>query len=229
MNHKHKRKGALWGMPFNPGAPYRFRTHSKLGNQMSSELDIRKLLKMRTDLEERVEQLQTEITDLKAAMSEIDKAIVGQGFRQPTTVFQPLKPMEAGPVEPKPFEPRLPEPQTDGSAIQAKDGTVLGRVQITNEMIVFTPREGLTFITSTPPFQSFLIDRVLANMKTTDETRATSGEIAPDQVLNYQVVADGEAITSLVVHNYGGERRLREIQSSLRWSLDKMYDKMRRG
>lgn len=196
---------------------------------MSSEADIRKLLKMRTDLEERVEQLQTEITDLNVAMSEIDKAIVGQGFRQPAAAFQPLKPVEAKPAEPKPSEPRPPEPQTDGSAIQAKDGTVLGRVQITDDTIVFTPREGLTFTTSTPPFQSFLIDRVLANMKTTDEARAASGEIPPDQVLSYQVVADGEAIVSLTVHNYGGERRLREIQSSLRWSLDKMYDKMRRG
>ena len=216
-------------MPFNLGAPSRFRTHSKLGNQMSSESDIRKMLKMRADLEERVEQLQTEIKDLKAAMSEIDKAIVNQGFQQPTAMSNLFKPMEAKPAEPQPLEPRPPEPQTDGSAIQAKDGTVLGRVQVTNEMIVFTPREGLTFTTSTPPFQSFLIDRVLANMKTTDETRAASGEIAPDQVLSYQVVADGETIVSLSVYNYGGERRQREIQSSLRWSLDKMYDKMRRG
>ena len=196
---------------------------------MSSEADIRKLLKMRTDLEERVEQLETEIEDLKAAMSVIDKTLVGQGFQQPAAAFQPLKLAEPKQPEPKPQEPRPPEQQLDGSAIQAKDGTVLGRVQITDNSIVFTPREGLSFTTTTPPFQSFLIDRVLANMKTTDEARAASGEIAPDQVLNYQVAADGEAIVSLTVHNYGGERRLREIQSSLRWSLDKMYDKMRRG
>ena len=50
---------------------------------MSNESDIRKLLKMRADLEERAEQLQTEVDDLKVAMAEIDKAIVQQGFRQP--------------------------------------------------------------------------------------------------------------------------------------------------
>ena len=117
----------------------------------------------------------------------------------------------------------------DGSSIQAKDGTILGRIQISENSFAFTPREEIIFNTSTPPFQSFLIDRVLANMKTTDETRAAKGEITPDQILSYKVEVDGEVIKSLIVSNYGGERRLREIQSSLRWSLDKMYDKTQRG
>ena len=196
---------------------------------MSSESDIRKLLKMRADLEERTEQLQIEIEDLKLAMAEIDKAIVKQGFQQPSPAFQAMKPTEQKPEEHKQPTTVTPETTTDGSSIQAKDGTILGRVQVNDDTIVFTPREGLTFMTSTPPFQSFLLDRVLANMRTSDETRAATGEITLEQVLSYEVEADGETIKTLTVHNYGGERRLREIQSSLRWSLDKMYDKMRRG
>jgi hypothetical protein len=195
---------------------------------MSNESDIRKLLKIRTDLEERSEQLQIEIDDLKAAMAEIDKAIIGQGFRQPSA-FQSMKLPEAKPEEPKPQEAQAHEMITDGSSIQAKDGAILGKVQLTDNTLIFTPREGLNFTTSTPPFQSFLLDRVLANMKTTDESRAATGEITPEQVLSFTVEADGEVIQALTIRNFGGERRLREIQSSLRWSLDKMYDKMRRG
>ena len=198
---------------------------------MSNESDIRKLLKIRADLEERAEQLQTEVDDLKVAMSEIDKAIVQQGFRQPGAGFQPMK-LETKKEEPKTVERPSevqPEPQVDGSSIQAKDGTVLGRVKITGDDIVFTPRDGLSFTISTPPFQSFLIDRVLANMRTTDEARAATGEITPEQVLSYKVEADGEVIKSVSIRNVGGERRLREIQSSLRWSFDKMYDKVKRG
>jgi len=196
---------------------------------MSSETDIRKLLKMRADLEDRVEQLQTEIADLKVAMVEMDKAIIQQGFRQPSPAFQAMKPPETKHEEYKPQETKTLEPITDGSSIQAKDGTILGKVQLTDDTIIFTPREELNFTTSTPPFQSFLLDRVLTNMKTTDESRATTGEITPEQVLSFNIEADGETIKVLTIHNYGGERRLREIQSSLRWSLDKMYDKMRRG
>lgn len=199
---------------------------------MSSEQEIRRLLKMRADLEERVERLREEIDDINVAMAEIDKMIVGQGFRQPSA-FQPMKAPEAKPAEkpqaPKPQEVKAPDTVADGSSIQAKDGTALGRVQLTDDTIQFTPREGLAFTITTPPFQSFLLDRVLANMKTTDEARAATGEITPEQVLSYSVDLDGETIRGLLIRNYGGERRLREIQSSLRWSLDKMYDKMRRG
>jgi len=196
---------------------------------MSSESDIRKLLKMRVDLEERTERLQTEIEDLKLAMTEIDKAIVKQGFRQPSPVFQSMKPVEPNPEEHRQPVAATTETIADGSSIQAKDGTILGRVHVDDDTIVFIPREGLTFMKSTPPFQSFLLDRVLANMRKTDEVRAASGEITLEQVLSYKVEADGEIIKSLNVNNYGGERRLREIQSSIRWSLDKMYDKLRRG
>jgi hypothetical protein len=203
---------------------------------MSTESDIRKLLKMRADLEDRVQQLQIEVNDLNMAISELDKAIVTQGFRQPgqnsASGFQAMKMPEVKQAEKpvaKPVDTVSVEPVTDGSSIQAKDGTILGRVHLADETIVFTPREGLNFTTSTPPFQSFLIDRVLANMKTTDEARAATGEIIPEQVLSYDIVAEGEVIKGLTIRNYGGERRLREIQSSLRWSLDKMYDKMRRG
>lgn len=196
---------------------------------MSSESDIRKLLKMRVDLEERTERLQTEIEDLKLAMTEIDKAIVKQGFRQPSPVFQSMKPVEPNSEEYRQPVAATTETIADGSSIQAKDGTILGRVHVDDDTIVFTPREGLTFMKSTPPFQSFLLDRVLANMRKTDEVRAASGEITLEQVLSYKVEADGEIIKSLNVNNYGGERRLREIQSSIRWSLDKMYDKLRRG
>ncbi len=199
---------------------------------MSNESDIRKLLKIRADLEERAKQLQIEVDDLKGAMEELDKAIVQQGFQQPDTGFQPMKLADVKKEEPKSIErphEAKPESHVDGSSIQAKDGTVLGRVQITGDDIIFTPREGLSFTTSTPPFQSFLIERVLANMRTTDEARAATGEITPEQILIYNVEAEGEVIKSVTVRKVGGERRLREIQSSLRWSLDKMYDKMKRG
>jgi hypothetical protein len=196
---------------------------------MSSESDIRKLLKIRADLEERAEQLQTEIDSLKVAMIELDKVIVMHGFKQPESAFQ--TPTQTETKLTVTAEPKVEvlEASADGSSIQSKDGTILGKVQVSEDTLIFTPREGLNFLTSTPPFQSFLIDRVLANMKTNDESRAATGEITPDQVLSYQVEADGEVMKSLHVQHYGGERRLREIQSSLRWSLDKMYDKMRRG
>jgi hypothetical protein len=63
-------------------------------------------------------------------------------------------------------------------------------------------------------------------MNATDEGRATSGELSPDETLSYDVITDGERILQIVIRNYGGERRLREIQSSLRWAFEKMHEKL---
>jgi hypothetical protein len=182
---------------------------------MSSEEETRRLLGIREDLEARIDRLQVELDDLRTALAEIDRYIARQGFRQPTPVR----------VE----RPQPEEDQLDSVSVRSKDGTVLGRISVEEDEIYFTPREGMSFTSSIPPFQSFLLDRVFDNMRATDEGRVTEGELTPEEVLSYEVSTEGDRITGIRVSNYGGERRLREIQSSLRWTFDKMYEKLRQG
>lgn len=116
--------------------------------------------------------------------------------------------------------------EEDLSSVKSRDGTVLGTLRVDGTVIVFEPRRDLVFTTDIPPFQSFFVDRVLSNMRSTDEGRVTAGEISPEEILSFDVQTDGDRIIRVVVRNYGGERRLREIRSSLRWALDKMYEKI---
>ena len=59
--------------------------------------------------------------------------------------------------------------------------------------------------------------------------RDRHGELDPSEILEYEVEEEEGRLSSLIIHNYGGERRLREINSSLRWTFDKMYDKITQG
>jgi hypothetical protein len=180
---------------------------------VSGEDETRKLLKFREDLDNRIRRLEGEIGDLQKAIAEIDKTIVRQGFRKP--------------VPPKDEERPVVEDEGDGRiSVKSKNGTTLGHLQVEDEMIVFNPVNSLVFTVSIPPFQSFFLERVLGNMKATDEGKAAGGEVPPGEVLSFEVATDGERITSITIRNYGGERRLREIQSSLRWAFDKMYEKL---
>jgi hypothetical protein len=174
-----------------------------------SEEETRRLLKMRDDLVARIARLQGEMGDLRKALTAIDRLIARQGFRQPTQEM----------VEDE-------EEWRSVASVKSKDGTVLGSLQIEENEIRFVPREDLDFSTSIPPFQSFLIERVFENMRSSDEARTADGEIAPEQVLSYDVITEGDKIMSLNVRNHGGERRLREIRSSLRWTFDKMFEKL---
>ncbi len=196
---------------------------------MSNEQETKKLLGFRESMEQRILELEQEIKDLQKAMEEIDKLIVNTGFRTFATADtlvqdKPVKPQKESVSAP------IPEDELeDLMNITSKDGTILGTVQVEEHTIIFTPAVTFEFTVDIPPFQSFLIDRVLENMRKTDQERSTNGELDPDEILEYSVEDQDGKISLLTIRNYGGERRLREINSSLRWTLDKMYDKLTQG
>ncbi len=198
---------------------------------MSEEQETKRLLQFKETMEQRMAELEAEAADLRAAMAAIDKMIVAEGFRTPTApkaAPQP-KPRTETPQPTPQAETLQPESFEEGMSITSKDGTVLGRMNVEGKDLLFEPQPEYKFKTDIPPFQSFLVERVLANMSSTDRERAANGEIDQSEILEYEVKEEDGVLKELHVRNYGGERRLREINSSLRWTFDKMYDKIRQG
>jgi hypothetical protein len=194
---------------------------------MSNEQETKKLLGFKESMQKRLLELEQEINDLQTAIEEIDKLIVNTGFRTFATADALINLEQS---KPKIETPQLESEETqDQLSITSKDGTILGTLRMEDHTMVFTPAESFEFTTDIPPFQSFLIERVLENMRKTDQERSTDGELDPAEILEYEVQDQDGKITSLTITNYGGERRLREINSSLRWTLDKMYDKITQG
>jgi hypothetical protein len=192
---------------------------------LSTESDTKKLLEYRGAMEARLAELEQEIIDARRAIAVIDKMIVAEGFRTPA-----VPPKAAAPKPPAggPQDEAVPR-EGEATSITSKDGTVLGKLTVEGRSLVFRPQPEHGFTVEVPPFKSFLVDRVLANMSATDQERAANGEIAVEDTLSYDVREEDGRILEITVANYGGERRLREISSSLRWSFDKMYEKLRQG
>lgn len=184
---------------------------------MSSETDTKKLLKFRQSMEIKINELEHEIKQLKIAIMRIDRNIVMQGFKQPT-----VPPIQKY-ITPKPIV------SEESASVTSKDGTLLGKVQVEGKDLIFQPIPKFEFYEDVPPFRSFFVERVLENMKSTDQERAGNGDIEVGDILDYFIeIAEGRII-SVFIKNYGGERRLWEINSSLRWTFDKMYENVRRG
>jgi len=198
---------------------------------LSEEQETKRLLQFRETMEQRMAELEAEAADLRAAMAAIDKMIVAEGFRTPTApkaAPQP-KPRTETPQPTPQAETLQPESFEEGMSITSKDGAVLGRMNVEGKDLLFEPQPEYEFKTDIPPFQSFLVERVLSNMSSTDRERAADGEIDQSEILEYEIKEEDGVLKELHVRNYGGERRLREINSSLRWTFDKMYDKIRQG
>lgn len=196
------------------------------------EDETRALLRLRDELERRVMRLQRELEDSRRALTLIERMIVRRGFQKPALVEE--EEGEEGGEEVK-VEGGMEAGEGvtvevggvgEGLPIRGRDGTLLGRLRVEERDLYFYPREDLPFTESIPPFHPFLIERVLAGMRASDEDRASRGEITPDEVLSFEVSTEDGRLKMLAIHNYGGERRLREIQSSLRWAFEKMYEKL---
>ena len=48
----------------------------------------------------------------------------------------------------------------------------------------------------------------------------------PDKVFSYNVIREGELVREILIRNYDDER-LKELKSSIRWTFEKMYEKMK--
>jgi hypothetical protein len=84
--------------------------------------------------------------------------------------------------------------------------------------------EDEAFNVKTPPFQQFLIERVLSKMQEKDQEAVAKKELPQDKALAYELILDGDTLKEIQIRNLTADR-LRELRSSTHWTLEKMHEK----
>jgi hypothetical protein len=105
-------------------------------------------------------------------------------------------------------------------------GDLLANLHVAKDSMQVVLAKDKEFNINTPPFMSFLVERVLAKMQEKDREAAGTGEIAPDRIISYNIARDGDTIREITIRNIEPDR-LRELKSTIRWTLEKMYEKMK--
>jgi hypothetical protein len=100
----------------------------------------------------------------------------------------------------------------------------LAIIYVDKEALHVMPDESKKFSVSTPPFQAFLVERVLAKMQDKDSELVRAGQLTQDKMFAYNIVSEGDLIREIILKNVD-EERLKELKSSIRWTLEKMYEK----
>jgi hypothetical protein len=102
---------------------------------------------------------------------------------------------------------------------------MVGSGYVTSDTVVIVPDEKLGLRTSTPPFESFLIRKVLDEIREADTERAGKGEIRPDQILAYDVEDEDSLLKRVIVRNYGDSDRLNRVIRAAAWTFMVMSQK----
>jgi hypothetical protein len=200
---------------------------------------IKGIVALKQRLEKRIIRLDAETKELQATLDTVNSILLEKGFKRVT-----IKDAEAAmaaatkesTVQPKQEAASLKESKPTGymggepeNVIPLKtlneESLAIIYIEKDNSIHVL-PDESKHFSVNTAPFGNFLVERVLAKMQDKDKELVRLKQLTPDKMFSYNIVHEGDLIREIVIRN-ADEERFKELKSSIRWTLDKMYEKMK--
>ena len=182
---------------------------------------IKKIAKLREILEKRVEEMETELDGLKTLLNLIDTTLVQQSFKRaelPKNIqsLTKIEPSKESPIK----------QGKKGIPLKTVTGDLLAQIYSEKEVVNINLPEDKKFDINIPPFTSFFLERVLAKMLEKDKEDVEKGKLDPDKIISYTIKQDGNILKEITIKNLRAERS-RELKSSIRWTLEKMFERMK--
>ena len=198
---------------------------------MSADAErIKRLIEFKKKLQDKIEKLSSELKDSQAMLETLDSILLEKGFRHPQVTEESTKtgvlPATESVGEGEPSSPQPHVELENVTPLLTTAGELLANLHVTQDQLRVVLAEDKDFNFNTPPFTHFLLERVLLKMQERDNELARAGQLSPDKILCYNIVREGDIIREIDINNTDPER-LKELRSSIRWTLEKMYEKMK--
>jgi len=207
-----------------------------------ADSETQRLAQLKKYLEEKMEALQRELDSLKTIGELVDRELVEKSFRRGTgepvataipvrrPLVRPVAPTAAVATTPTaeaqaPATPTIAAMPNERKVELVYRGRNVGVAFVSTDTVRIIPDEKLGLKTTTPPFESFLIRKVLDEIRETDTERAGRGEIRPDQILAYDIVEENALLKQITIRNYGDQDRLNRIVRASAWTYMVMAQK----
>jgi hypothetical protein len=191
---------------------------------------VKRLVAFKEKLSKEIEELEAELKDAQAMLETVNSILLEKGFKHPEITKEPVKKEEPQPKQEIPieFEPVAePAPLAENVlTLKTGSGEMLAILYVDENSLRVLPAGDKNFSVNTPPFTQFLVERVLVKMQERDSELVRTGQLPPDRIFSYNIIREGDIIREVHVKNVDADR-LRELKSSIRWTFEKMYDKMK--
>jgi len=196
---------------------------------------MKSMIAFKKRLEEQLEKLTMETIEVQAALDAVNQILLEKGFKRGDIKEVPLAPatMPQEIVLPKhELEPPKSTPtqqHTEPESViplKTMADEPLALMYFDKQTIHVLPDESKNFSVNTPPFSNFLVEKVFAKMQEKDKELVRLGQLATDKMFSFNVVREGDLIREIIIKNVDDER-LKELKSSVRWTFEKMYEKMK--
>ena len=207
---------------------------------------MKSLIALKKRLEEQLEKLTAESKEVQAALDTVNGILLEKGFKrgdmkEVSETLAPPVPEEVvlpkqEPEPPKTVVQHAPDASKPAPQRMLEQESVIPLKTMAEEplaLIFFDkqamhvlPDESKNFSVSTPPFNNFLVEKVFAKMQEKDSELVRTKQLSADKAFSYSIVPEGDLIREIIIRNVD-EERLKELKSSIRWTFEKMYEKMK--
>jgi hypothetical protein len=196
---------------------------------------MKSLIAFKKRLEEQLEKLTAETKDVQESLEVVNTILLEKGFKRgdikevSTAEVPVLKEVvlpKSTPEPPKPVvAPHLPE-HDSVIPLKTMNDEPLAIIYFDTHSMHVLPDETKNFNVNTPPFGNFLIEKVFAKIQEKDAELVRVGQLTTEKMFSYSIVREADHIREIVIKNVD-EERLKELKSSIRWTFEKMYEKMK--
>jgi len=194
---------------------------------MSSDAERTKsLVDFKKRIETKIQDLETELKEQQGTLELINSILLEKGFKHPLIEAQPkselqrTEPPQAG----ESGEISTPSEPEGMRTLKSAGGEPLAQVYVDDDILHVVLAEDKSYHINTPPFNQFLVQRVLLKMQQRDTELVRAGQLDPDRILCFDIIRDGDLVREILIRNFDQDR-LRELTSSIRWTLEKMNEK----
>jgi hypothetical protein len=193
---------------------------------------MKSLIAFKKRLEEQIEKLCSETKEVEATLEIVNTILLEKGFKRGDIREVPvqapvLKELVLPKQETEQFKPSVEQQHDEPESViplKTMADEPLALMYFEKQTIHVMPDESKYFNFNTSPFSNFLIEKVFAKMQEKDKELVRLGQLATDKMFSYNIVREGDLIREIIIKNVDDER-LKELKSSIRWTLEKMSEK----
>ena len=108
--------------------------------------------------------------------------------------------------------------------IDSRDGGVIANAFVTPDQVSIVLEDGIGLTPEIPPLKTFFIERIIGEMKKSDDVAVKDGKINKESVIDCIINKNGSAIREIIIKNYRQKERIDEIINTATWSLTRMVE-----
>ena len=186
----------------------------------NTDEQIRKILELKESIIEKMAKYQDEIEFLQKNLDVLDVVLKGSSFTKASTLAKNITKKEQSDIL---DTSDLPQ-QVKKQIIDNKDGGVIANAFVTPDQVSIILEDGIGLTPEIPPLKTFFIERIIGEMKKSDDVAVKDGKINKESVIDCVINKNGSAIREIIIKNYRQKERVDEIINTATWSLARMVE-----